>query len=190
MNPPTEAEVLAHTLRWFEAAVLGLNLCPFAHAVHRRGQIQWVVSRARTRQALAEDLAEQALLLARGKADAHDTTVIIHPGVLKPFAAYLDFLPLADEVLHSLRLRGVLQIASFHPQYRFAELPATDAGHRTNRSPYPMLHLLREASVARAVATVGDTSTIYQRNIDVLRTLGDAGWAARLQGQTSGKAGR
>jgi uncharacterized protein len=179
---PTDAQVLQHTQLWFEGAVLGLNLCPFAHSVHRKGQIEWVVSAARTRQGLAEDLAVHALRLSRANASALDTLVLIHPRVLKPFSAYLAFLPLADEVLRSLKLQGELQIASFHPQYRFAELPAADAAHRSNRSPYPMLHLLREASVARAVASAGDTAAIYQRNIARLRALGDAGWLQALQG--------
>lgn len=188
MTTPGVEQVLEHIQRWFEGAVLGLNLCPFAHAVHRRGQIQWVVSAARTRQALAEELALQALWLARSAPQAHDTTVLVHPHVLKSFKAYLDFLPLADEVLRSLGLRGVLQIASFHPHYRFGELSAGDAGHRSNRSPYPMLHLLRESSVARAVASVGDTADICQRNIETLRALGNTGWQQLLSSDSSATA--
>jgi uncharacterized protein len=164
-------DVLQATRCWLEERVIGLNLCPFAKAVHQKGQIRWVVSAARTRQALAEELALEALHLARTDPQTTDTTLLIHPHVLRPFNAYLDFLPLADDVLASLQLDGVLQIASFHPQYRFAELPAADPGHGSNRSPYPMLHLLREDSVTRAVASYPDAARIYERNIALLRRL-------------------
>jgi uncharacterized protein len=178
--PASDETVLQRTQQWFERAVIGLNLCPFAKAAQQRGQIRWVLCPARTRVSLAEALAEQALQLSRADPQQHDTTVIIHPHVLKPFTAYLDFLPLADEVLKSLRLHRVLQIASFHPQFRFAERPMGDISHASNQSPYPLLHLLREDSVARAVAAFPDAAAIYQRNIQTLQGLGHEGWQELL----------
>lgn len=169
-------EVLSGTRYWLEHAVIGLNLCPFVKAVHQKGQIRWVHSRARTRQRLMQVLMQELARLRDADPQLIETTVIIHPQVLRPFARYNDFLDLADTLLHELRLTGVVQIASFHPQYQFADAPPGDISHCTNRSPYPMLHLLRESSVARAVQTFPDASLIFERNVQTLRQLGWPGW--------------
>lgn len=179
-NMPTDEVVIAATRHWLEAAVIGLNLCPFAKSVHQKRQIGWQVSRAATEAALADDLRTALRRLAAASPSRLDTVLLIHPQVLQDFADYNDFLDVADAMLDEEDLAGVLQVASFHPQYRFADAPDDDVAHCTNRSPYPMLHLLREASIARAVAAYPDAAQIYERNIARLRELGWAGWQQLL----------
>jgi uncharacterized protein len=185
---PSDNEVVVLTRNWLERVVIGLNLCPFAKAVHQKRQIRWVVSAARTRQQLLAELACEMQHLQAADASTLDTTLLIHPRVLRPFAAYNNFLDLADAQLHALRLDGVLQIASFHPLYRFEGTAANDISNFSNRSPFPMLHLLREASVERAVKAFPDAAHIYERNIDTLRQLGADGWA-RLMRMGSSRQG-
>ena len=173
-----QARVLAETRRWLETAVIGLNLCPFARAVHTRGLIRWVVTEVGDATALQRVLADELQLLADTPATAIDTTLLIHPNVLSDFSDYNAFLDRADRTLIRMKLVGRLQVASFHPRYRFARSAADAIENCSNRSPHPMLHLLREASVEHAVAAYGDTSAIYRNNVARLRTLGPAGWVA------------
>jgi hypothetical protein len=168
------------TQAWLEKAVIGLNLCPFAKAVHIKGQIRWVHSDAQDTEALLADLVTELQTLAAADPELVDTTLLVHPGVLGDFADYNDFLDLADAALVELELDGVLQIASLHPRYQFAETAIDDIGNFSNRSPYPTLHLLREDSVDRAVAAVPDAEQIYERNIETLEALGHAGWQRLL----------
>lgn len=178
-NPTPAAPVVLATMQsWLEHAVIGLNLCPFAKAVHQKRAIRWVVSEARTPLALAEELARELLKLADADPAQVDTTLLVHPQVLQDFEDFNDFLDIAEGLLESLGLAGSLQIASFHPDYRFEGAPADDVTHATNRSPYPALHLLREDSVARAVEAVPDPESIPARNMETLRRLGATGWAA------------
>ena len=163
--------VIARTVRWLERAVIGLNLCPFAKAVHVKSQIRYVVSAATNADGLLQDLRRELTHLAEEPAERTDTTLVIHPHALAAFPDYNDFLGDADALLEELELDGVLQIASFHPDYCFSDSPSDDPANLTNRSPYPMLHLLREASVSRAVETVPDPAKIYERNIETLRAL-------------------
>ena len=169
---------LEDTRRWLEAAVLGLNLCPFAKAVHGKGQIRWVLSAARDPEALLADLVRELRWLADADPDAVETTLIVHPNVLADFLDFNDFLDVADAALEELGLAGTLQVASFHPQYQFADSEPGDIANHTNRSPHPTLHLLREASIERAVASVPDAAGIYERNVQTLQRLGHAGWQA------------
>jgi uncharacterized protein len=173
---PAHDEVIAATRHWLEAAVIGLNLCPFAKAVHLKGQIEWIVSAATSEAELAAELSQAAQRLAAAPADSIDTTLLIHPRVLVGFDDYNQFLDVAESILVNLRLDGVLQIASFHPHYRFAGSRDNDVANCSNRSPYPMLHLLREASVERAVAAFPDAARIYDRSMATLRALGGPGW--------------
>ena len=166
--------------RWLERAVIGLNLCPFAKAVHARSQVRIVVSDASTPRALLEQLGEELALLRDTPADAVDTTLLVHPQVLGEFLEYNDFLDEADALVEQMELDGVLQVASFHPDYRFADSGPDDVENLTNRAPYPILHLLREASVDRAVAAYPDPDVIIQRNIATVRALGFEGWRALL----------
>lgn len=171
---------LDETRIWLERAVIGLNLCPFAKAVHVKGQIRWVLSEAAEPEALLAELVAELQQLAAADPDAIDTTLLVHPQVLQDFGDYNDFLGIADAALAELGLEGTLQIASFHPQYRFAGTRANDAGNLTNRSPHPMLHLLREASIARAVAAYPEPEAIYERNIATLKKLGAKGYRRLL----------
>ena len=166
------------TRHWLEAAVIGLNLCPFAKAVHGKGQIRWRLSDAREPKALLADLVQELQFLATADAQAVETTLLVHPHVLDDFLDFNDFLDVADAALVDLGLDGTLQIASFHPQYRFADSEPDDITNHSNRSPHPTLHLLRESSIARAVASVPDAADIYERNLETLRGLGHAGWQA------------
>jgi uncharacterized protein len=177
---PVDMDAIAATRHWLEQAVIGLNLCPFAKAVHVKAQIRWVESAARDPDRLLEDLVAELRLLAAADADKVDTTLLIHPQALNDFLDYNDFLDVADAAIEALGLAGVLQIASFHPDYRFEGTDADDVGNLTNRSPYPMLHLLREDSIARAVEAYPDAATIYERNLDTLRRLGAEGWQRLL----------
>jgi uncharacterized protein len=174
-------DALEQTQRWLERAVIGLNLCPFAKAVHAKGQIRWVLSPATDAPVLLDTLEHELRALAAADPQQTDTTLIVHPQVLGNFLDFNDFLGLADDALQRLGLEGELQIASFHPQYRFAGTRANDMGNFSNRAPHPTLHLLREDSVARAVASFPEAETIYQRNISVLRQLGRAGWQRLLE---------
>ena len=174
----SEAAVLRDMQHWLERAVIGQNLCPFAKAVHVKKQIRWVVSDARDEQALMDDLVRELRALADADPDVIDTTMLVHPEVLQDFLDYNDFLELAEAAVAELDLEGELQVASFHPQFQFADAPADDISHASNRAPYPSLHLLREASIDRAVAAFPEAETIFERNIDTLRRLGPAGWRA------------
>lgn len=177
-NEPDHAAAIASTRRWVEKVVIGLNLCPFAKAVSTRGQIRYVVSDAKQVAALLEDLEAELRLLSVTAPEQVDTTLLIHPFVLTEFLDYNDFLDLADSAVERLGLAGVIQVASFHPQYQFAGASPDDVTNCTNRSPFPVLHLLREASVDAAVAAFPDAALIYQHNIETLRRLGIDGWIA------------
>jgi hypothetical protein len=180
MTEPSDP--IADTRRWVERAVIGLNLCPFAKAVVARGQVRYVLSEAATAETLLETLGAELALLRDTPAQDIDTTLIVHPHVLADFPDYNDFLDLADALVAELGLEGVLQVASFHPQYRFAGSAPDDVDNCTNRSPWPTLHLLREDSVARAVAAFPDPDAIVDRNIAALRRLGADGWRELMRG--------
>lgn len=162
--------------RWLERAVIGLNLCPFAKAVHAKGQVRLVASDASTESALLEQLGEELALLRDTPAETIDTTLLVHPLVLSDFLDYNDFLDRADALVEAMDLDGVLQVASFHPDYQFADSGPDDVANCTNRSPWPTLHLLREDSVSRAVDAFPDPDAIVERNIATLEKLGRQGW--------------
>jgi hypothetical protein len=171
---------VALTRRWLERAVIGLNLCPFAKAVVAKEQVRFVLSDATTPEALLAELGEELLRLRDTPAEQIDTTLLIHPQVLGDFLDYNDFLDDADGLVEALALDGVLQVASFHPDYQFAGSAPDDVENFTNRAPYPILHLLREDSVARAVAAFPDPDAIVERNIETLRGIGADGWKKLL----------
>lgn len=174
------AAIVAATRHWLEAAVIGLNLCPFAKSVHSKGQVRHAVSDARTPEELLGDLVAELQRLHATPAEETDTTLLIHPWVLGDFLDYNAFLDVAEAAVDELGLSGELQVASFHPDYQFADAGADDIGNFTNRSPYPILHLLREASIDRAVAAFPDAEEIYSRNIETMQRLGLDGWKALM----------
>jgi uncharacterized protein len=182
------AQVEAETRAWVDRVVIGLNLCPFAKAVQVKNQIRYVVSEARTPQALLATLGEEMDRLVAADAGEVDTTLIIHPLVLEDFLEFNGFIDVADELLEEMGHAGILQVASFHPQYQFADTAPDDPGNATNRSPYPILHLLREDSVDRAVAAFPEAEVIYEKNILTMQALGAEGFAA-LQRQCKADAG-
>ena len=169
---------LAAMQAWLARAVIGLNLCPFAKAAQRSGGIRWVESTARDEESLLADLVAELHLLSHTPATQIETTLLVHPHALTDFVAYNDFLDIADAALEQLGLASTIQIASFHPQYRFAGSRQDDISNATNRAPYPALHLLRETSIDAAVASFPDAAAIYGRNITTLRRLGWPGWLA------------
>jgi len=172
----TDEEVIAATRIWLERAVIGLNLCPFAKTVHVKKQIRYAVSGAQSQEALLADFLSELRALQGSDPAKVDTTLLMHPRVLGDFLDYNDFLELADAAVADEGLEGEFQVASFHPHYQFAGTRPENIENCSNRSPYPMLHLLREASISRAVAAFPDASRIFERNIDTLRRLGHEGW--------------
>ena len=173
-----DESVIAATREWLEKAVIGLNLCPFAKAVYVKNQVRIVVSSAKHLDGLLEDLDRELDFLAAADPEEIDTTLLIHPTLLLDFLDFNDFMQLAEAAVEEHELEGVIQIASFHPQFQFEGTEPDDMGNYTNRAPFPILHLLREASIERAVAACPEAETIYERNIDTLKALGHAGWQA------------
>lgn len=173
---PSKEEVIAATRRWLECAVIGLNLCPFAKGVYAKGLVRYVISDARDEEHLLADLERELQALLAVSPEEVETTLLISPYVLASFDDFNCFLGLVDVLLRTQRLRGVLQVASFHPDYVFVDTDQDDITNCTNRSPFPILHLLREASLDRAVAAFPDAAAIYERNIATLRKLGKEGW--------------
>ncbi len=171
------AEIVTDTQRWLEVAVIGLNLCPFAKAVHVKQQIRYAVTEVTDAEALLTVLRDEMSWLAQADPQEVDTTLLIHPLALTDFFEYTAFLRKADHALRKGGYQGMLQIASFHPDYVFADAAPDEVENCSNRSPYPMLHLLREDSIERAVAAFPDAADIYERNIETLRRLGHEGWA-------------
>lgn len=173
-----EAAVLADTRGWLERAVIGLNLCPFAKAVHGKALIHFAVSPAQTASQVLEDLMREAADLAARPPHQRETTLLVVPGCLEQFLEFNDVVVRGERMLRNQGLEGVLQLVSFHPAYCFADAAEDDVTNFSNRSPFPTLHLLREASVEQAVLAFPDAESIYGRNQETLRALGTAGWEA------------
>jgi len=175
-NPET---VLASMRHWLEKAVIGLDLCPFAKSVYIANRVRFVVSDARHLDAFLEQLDEELDVLAGADPEQVDTTLLIHPTLFDDFEVFNEIIGIAEEAIEEHELEGVIQIASFHPQYRFADTEPDDSRNYTNRAPYPTLHLLREDSIAGALAHYPhDPETIFERNMETMETLGHDGWNA------------
>ncbi len=175
--------VIAATRHWLERAVIGLNLCPFAKSVYVKEQVRYVVSPVTEAPDVMDDLERELRLLADADPAQIDTTLLILPHAVADFLDFNDLLYFAERLLASLGLEGTLQIASFHPHYQFAGTEPDDIENYTNRAPYPILHLLREDSIARAAAAFPDAADIYERNQAVMRRLGHAGWQRWMAGR-------
>jgi hypothetical protein len=170
--------VIADTRRWLERAVIGLNLCPFAKAPHAKGQVHYAVCDSAGRDDLLALLRAELIALAAADPAARETTLLVAPHGWADFLDFNDLLDAADAVLADLALDGTLQIAPFHPRFQFAGTAEDDITNATNRAPYPTLHLIREASIDRAVAAFPEASAIYEANMATLQKLGPEGWAA------------
>jgi hypothetical protein len=182
--------VAERTRRWISSVVIGLNLCPFARRTFEAATIRYAVSDARDERSLLEELAGELRHLVSCPASDVETTLLIHPRVLADFLDYNDFLDAAERLVGDLGLRGVVQIASFHPDYRFAGADPHAVENYTNRSPYPMLHLLREASISAVAADTPELLDIPRRNVETLRSLGSEAILDRLRALEDGPAGR
>lgn len=177
-TPAQERMVIEDTQQWLMKAVIGLNLCPFAKAVVVKDMVRYRVCASTNPADLLAMLREELKHLAETDPEQLDTTLLIAPHALPDFLDFNDFLADCDEVLMDLALDGVLQVADFHPRYQFGGTDVDDIENHTNRAPYPTLHLLREASMDKAVEAYPDASLIFERNIEVLNKLGREGWEA------------
>lgn len=168
-----EAAVIEKTRRWISSIVIGLNLCPFAQRVFKSDLIRYVVTDTEDQEALLQMLSSELASLAQIPITDVETTLLIHPRVLGNFLDYVDFLTLADQRLRKLNLRGVIQIASFHPKYQFEGTDTESVENYTNRSPYPMLHLLREESISNLDIDPKTLLEIPLRNKRLLKSIGN-----------------
>lgn len=175
-----KTEDLTPTVRamreWVEKAVIGLNLCPFAKSVYVKNQVRFVVSQAKHLDGFLEDLDRELVFLAEADPAEVDTTLLIHPTLLPDFLDFNDFTLIAESAVAEHDLEDVIQVASFHPRFQFADTQPDDIANYTNRAPFPTLHLIRVASLERAAETFPDAEEIFGRNIETLNKLGLAGW--------------
>ena len=178
----TDDQIVARMRHWIERAVIGLNLCPFAKAVYVKDQVRIVVSRARHLDGFLDDLDRELLLLRDTPAEQVDTTLLVHPTLFPDFFVFNDFLDVVDEVVEEHELEGEIQVAPFHPAFQFEGTEPDDITNATNWAPYPTLHLLREASIDRAVASGDSAETIVERNLKTLQQLGPSGWKRCIKG--------
>lgn len=165
MNP-----IIKRVESWLSETIIGLNLCPFAKREYRQNKIRFQLSPARSEQELLQDLVIELALL--NKEPEIETTLLIHPDVLCDFDSYNQFLSFADQMIESMNMTGEFQIASFHPDYQFAGTMPDDAENYTNRSPYPLLHILRESSLEKAIESHPNTDNIPVDNIELMNKLG------------------
>jgi hypothetical protein len=178
---PDEQAAADATRRWVADMVIGLNLCPFARRVADAGRVRYAVTAAADVDELLAALGDELRLLVATPRAEVETTLLIHPYALPAFPDYNDFLPEADRLVRRLGLQGVIQVAGFHPDYQFADTSPDAVENYTNRSPHPMLHLLREESVTEVSGDPAALAAIPRRNIDRLRELGRAAILARLE---------
>ena len=177
-------QVIADTRRWLERAVIGLNLCPFAKAVHVKAQVHYAVCLSEAPADILRDLDHELSALVERTASERETTLLMIPRGFADFLEFNAFVARCHRQLRRSGLEGQIQLADFHPDYVFADAEPQDPGNFSNRAPYPTLHLLREDSIARAVEAFPDPEDIYEENIRRLRQLGAAGWHALGVGRT------
>ena len=184
---PDDAQVADDTRRWLQRAVIGLNLCPFAKSVDVKGLVHYAVTRSVGFKDLLADLKSEFNALAAAEDTVRDTTLFIAPDGLQDFLEYNDFLAQANRLLAKMGFDGVFQLASLHPQYQFADAPADAITNFTNRSPYPTLHLIREASIDRAVKAFPHAEAIFETNMRTMERIGHDGWEALGVGASTGR---
>ncbi|MFU1904865.1 DUF1415 domain-containing protein [Bordetella avium] len=181
LNTPAADAIIDEVRHWVDRAVIGLNLCPFAKAVQVKGQIRYAVSDATDAEGVLPDLEAELQRLADTAPEELDTTLLILPEALHDFYDFNDFEELSERLLKQMNLVGELQVATFHPLFQFAGTEPEDIENYTNRSPYSILHLLREDSIDRAVEAFPDAAEIYEKNIETLRELGHDGWQGLME---------
>ncbi len=157
--------------RWLDEVVIGLNFCPFAAKPRRNEQVRFVTSKATSEELLLTDLQDELTLLDQTPSSKIETTLLIVPEMLSDFHDYNQFLELVDELLVQFEWEGIFQVASFHPDYCFADAEPDSVDNLTNRSPYPILHILREDSIEKALENIADPDEVYKRNIETMKTL-------------------
>jgi hypothetical protein len=179
------ARAVADTRRWLERAVVGLNLCPFAKAVLVKQQVHFAATESVDAAGILADFRRELDQLLALPAQERDTTLLVIPQGMDDFLDFHDLTARAERLVRKSGLESVIQVASFHPGFVFAGAGEDDITNYTNRAPYPTLHLLREASMDRAVAAFPDAAAIYEANMETLRRLGRAGWDALGVGATA-----
>ena len=176
MSALSDQLVAEQTRHWIEEAVIGLNLCPFAKSVYQKGLVRVVVSQARHLDGFLDELDRELLLLRDTPAAEIETTLLVHPKLFPEFEVFNDFLNVVDDVLQEHELEGEIQVAPFHPKFQFEGTEPSDISNATNWSPYPTLHLLREASIEQVIDAGADPDAIVERNVALLQQMGLSGW--------------
>lgn len=159
-----------HTTNWIRSFIIEYSICPFAKGPVNKGSLRIISSDARKQKQAFADLITEIQLL--DKNPVIETTLVVFAHSFKNFFSYLDFINDAEQFIHGLGYEGIYQLATFHPDYYFADTPTNDVSNYTNRSPYPMIHLLREGSLDKAITAYGDTYAIPEKNIKTLKDLG------------------
>ena len=171
--------IIQHTKNWVSQTVIDLQLCPFASAPFKTNNIDYTVIPGSD---IAKHLHQIANSFSVLENDASiETQLLIFPDAYQGFEDYLDILYLANQMLEDLKYTGIFQLASFHPSYRFADSSETDAANYSNRSPYPMLHILREESLEKAIASHPDIEQIPMENTNRLNEIGYSKMQERLE---------
>ena len=165
-----DEEIVLSVRQWVNTFVMEMNLCPFAKYEMLNNRVRFATTNAITEEQLLMSLQDELELLNREP--SVETTLLIHPNVVQDFYDYNQFLSYADNLLLEMGLEGTYQVASFHPDYQFGGTNPEDAENYTNRSPYPLLHLIREASLERAIVEYPDVDQIPIRNVALMNSLG------------------
>lgn len=168
-----QEHIISQVQSWLAEVVIGLNLCPFAARPTKAGQVRFVVSEARDEESLLQDLQSELERLETTAPSTLETTLLIIPHMLRDFMDYNLYLNWVDQLIARRGWEGEFQVASFHPDYQFEGTDAEDAENLTNRSPYPILHLLREQSLENMLARYPDSDQIPENNIQRMTRLSE-----------------
>lgn len=173
MQSTSHQTVIDDVNKWLKRVVIGLNLCPFAAKPYATGRVHIALSNSTNDTDLRRDLRDALVQLSDIDPNVRDTTILVVTDHLQDFLAFNEFLDVVDDTLADGGWEGVFQVATFHPDYQFAGTTKTDKSNLTNQSPYPILHILREDSVARALASVDNPQAIPRTNIMTVSRLDD-----------------
>jgi len=162
--------IIEQTKKWLSTVIIKYSICPFAKREHDNNRIHYEVIESKSLESQLEQLILQCEALDDDK--NRETSLLIFPNALSDFEGYLDVVEISNELMTKQGYEGIYQLASFHPQYRFADSPIDDASNYTNRSPYPMLHILREESIEKVLTNYPNPEEIPERNIKLTQDLG------------------